>query len=329
MTKSASVPGTVVGDTITYTVTTTNTGTASAASIVLSDALPAGSTFVPGSVIVAGVSRPTFDITTGAPLGSLAFGSSITVSYKATVTSLPDPQTLGNTANAAFTFQSVAGGSIISGVIPSNTVTTTVYSPKIAIVKSASTTNGSVGSTVTYTLQIANTGNRDALMTVTDNIPAGTSFVANSFKVNGVTIPGANPVTGVNIGTVAASGTSTVTFDVLINSLPSPPQLVNTANSTYTFQPPDGRTISGTAGSNTVTIPVRLPSVGAVKSANVIDAVVGDTFTYSTVITNSGVESVTNVILTDVIPQGAVLYLAAWSLEELQGQVQPLEAASP
>jgi uncharacterized repeat protein (TIGR01451 family) len=306
VTKSASVPGTVVGDIITYTVTTTNTGTASAASIVLSDALPAGSTFIPGSVIVAGVSRPTFDITTGAPLGSLAFGSSITVTYRATVTSLPDPQTLGNTANAAFTFQSVAGGNVISGVIPSNTVTTTVYSPKIAIVKSASTTNGSVGSTVTYTLQIANTGNRAALMTVTDNIPAGTSFVANSFKVNGVTVPGANPVTGVNIGTVAAGGTSTVTFDVLINSLPSPPQLVNTANSTYTFQPPDGRTISGTAGSNTVTIPVRLPSVGAVKSTTVVDAVVGDTFTYSTVITNSGVESVTNVILTDAIPQGAV-----------------------
>ncbi|WP_446686397.1 DUF7507 domain-containing protein [Paenibacillus planticolens] len=306
VTKSASVTGAVSGDTITYTVTTSNTGTASAASIVLSDALPTGSTFVAGSVVVAGVSKPTYDITAGAPLGSLAFGSSITVTYKATVSSIPNPQQLVNTANAAFTFQSVAGGSTISGVIPSNSVTIPVYAPKIAIVKSASTANGSVGSTVTYTLQIANTGNIGAAMTVTDNIPAGTSFVANSFKVNGVVISGANPVTGVNIGTVAAGGSSNVTFDVLINSLPSPPQLVNSANSTYTFQPPDGRTISGTAGSNTVTIPVRLPSVSAVKSASMIDAVVGDTFTYSTVITNSGIQSVTNVILTDVIPQGAV-----------------------
>lgn len=304
VTKSANVAGTVQGDTITYTVTISNTGTASAASIVLSDNLPAGSTFIPGSVIVNGVSRPTYDITTGAPLGSLAFGSSFTVTYRATITSVPTPQQIANMANAAFTFQSVAGGNIISGVIPSNTVTTPVYSPRIAIVKSASTANGSVGSTVTYTLQISNTGNIGATMNVTDNIPAGTSFVPNSFKVNGTTIPGANPVTGVNIGTVAAGGSSTVTFNVLINSLPSPPQLVNTGNSTYTFQPPDGRTISGSATSNTVTIPVRLPSINAVKSTTIIDAVVGDTFTYSTVITNSGVASVTNVILTDAIPQG-------------------------
>ncbi|WP_082927307.1 DUF11 domain-containing protein [Paenibacillus oryzisoli] len=306
VTKSANVAGTVVGDTITYTVTTSNTGTASAASIVLSDLLPTGSTFVPGSVTVAGIPRPNFDITTGAPLGSLAFGSSIVVSYKATITSIPTPSQIGNMANAAFTFQSVAGGNVITGVIPSNTVTTPIYAPKIGIVKSASTANGSVGSTVTYTLQVANTGNIGANVTITDNIPAGTSFVPNSFQVNGVTVPGANPVTGVNIGTVAAGGTTTVTFAVLINTLPSPPQLVNKANSTYTFQPPDGRTIPGTAESNTVTIPVRLPSVGAVKSTLVVDAVVGDTFTYSTVITNSGVESVTNVNMTDIVPAGAV-----------------------
>nr|WP_246320444.1 hypothetical protein [Paenibacillus qinlingensis] len=306
VTKSANVTGTVLGDTITYSVTTNNTGTASAASIVLSDALPVGSTFVPGSVTVAGVAKPTYDITAGAPLGSLAFGTSITVTYKATITSVPTPQQIANMANAAFTFQSVAGGSVISGVIPSNTVTTPVYAPRIGIVKSANTANGSVGSTVTYTLQVANTGNIGANVTITDNIPQGTSYVANSFKVNGVTVPGANPVTGVNIGTVAAGGTSTVTFDILILVLPSPSQIINKANSTYTFQPPDGRTISGAAESNTLTIPVRLPSVGAVKSTPVIDAVIGDTFTYNTVITNSGVESVTNVVLTDTLPTGVV-----------------------
>ncbi|OCT12719.1 hypothetical protein A8709_28290 [Paenibacillus pectinilyticus] len=306
VTKSANVSGTVLGDTITYTVTTSNTGTASAASIVLSDALPAGSTFVAGSVVVAGVAKPTFDITSGAPLGSLAFGSSITVTYKATITSIPSPSQVANTANAAFTFQSVAGGNVITGVIPSNTVTTPVYAPKIAIVKSANTANGSVGSNVTYTLQVSNTGNIGAIVTVSDNIPSGTAYIANSFKVNGVAVPGANPVTGVNIGTVAAGGTSTVTFDILIQVLPSPSQLINKANSTYTFQPPDGRTINGSADSNTLTIPVRLPSVNAVKSTTVIDAVVGDTFTYSTSITNSGTESVTNVILTDAVPAGAV-----------------------
>ncbi|MGG1518595.1 hypothetical protein ABE504_24460 [Paenibacillus oryzisoli] len=303
--KSANVTGTVLGDTITYTVTVSNSGSASAASVVLSDALPAGSTFVAGSVTIAGASKPSYDITSGAPLGSLAFGSSITATYKATITSIPSPSQIANTANAAFTFQSVAGGSVISGVIPSNTVTTPIYAPIIGIVKSANTANGSVGSNITYTLQVANTGNIGAVVNLTDNIPAGTAFVPGSVTVNGVSVPGANPANGVNIGTVPAGGTVTMTFDVTILVLPSPSQITNKTHGTYTFQPPDGRIISGSAESNTLKIPVRLPSVGAVKSVNVVDAVVGDTFTYATVITNSGVATVTNVTLTDTVPTGA------------------------
>ncbi|MEK5395800.1 beta strand repeat-containing protein [Paenibacillus sp. FSL K6-2859] len=307
VTKSANVSGPIVGDTVTYTVIVSNTGTASAASVVLSDALPAGSTFVTGSVVVAGVARPTFDITAGISLGSLALSTSITVTYQAKVTSLPpSPQNIANTANAAFTFQSVAGGSIMTGVIPSNTVTLPVYSPILNIVKSANTANATVGDQITYTLQITNTGNIGALTTVTDNIPTGSSYVAGSFTVNGSPVAG-NPATGIAIGTIAAGGSSTVQFRVLVNSLPSPPQLVDQASAAYTFQVPDGRIIAGSASSNTLSIPVRLPNVAVVKSAGFADVAVGDTLLYTSVITNNGIEAVTNVILTDTIPTGTSL----------------------
>lgn len=304
VTKSANVAGGIVGDTITYTVVVSNTGTANAASIVLSDALPSGSTFVSGSVTVGGVAKPTFDITTGAALGSLNLNSSITVTYKALISSLPVPQQLNNTANAAFTFQSVAGGSIISGVIPSNTLSTIVYAPRMTITKSASTANASVGSLVTYTLLVSNAGNVGAVTTITDNIPTGTSFVTGTFRVNGTVVPGANPVTGVNIGTVATGGSSTVTFQVLVNSLPSPPQLVNQANATYTFQPPDGRTVNGSAASNTLIVPVTLPNVTVTKSVSASVAAVGDTLTFTSLVANNGIETVSNVILTDAFPAG-------------------------
>ncbi|WP_440961802.1 DUF7507 domain-containing protein [Paenibacillus nitricinens] len=307
VTKSANVSGPIVGDTVTYTVIVSNTGTASAASVVLSDALPAGSTFVTGSVVVAGVARPTFDITAGISLGSLALSTSITVTYQAKVTSLPpSPQNIANTANAAFTFQSVAGGSIMTGVIPSNTVTLPVYSPILNIVKSANTANATVGDQITYTLQITNTGNIGALTTVTDNIPTGSSYVAGSFTVNGSPVAG-NPATGIAIGTIAAGGSSTVQFRVLVNSLPSPPQLVDQASAAYTFQVPDGRIIAGSASSNTLSIPVGLPNVAVVKSAGFADVAVGDTLLYTSVITNNGIEAVTNVILTDTIPTGTSL----------------------
>lgn len=304
VTKSSNVTGSIVGDTITYTVTVNNTGTAGAASIVLSDTLPTGTTFVSGSVVVAGVSKPSFDIAAGIPLGSLALNTSITVTYKAKITSLTSPQVVANMANAAFTFQSVAGGPIISGVIPSNTVTLPVYSPIIGIVKSANTTNASVGNQITYTLQLSNTGNIGATTTITDNIPNGSTYVAGSFTVNGTPVSG-NPATGIAIGTIAAGASSTVLFRVLVNSLPSPPQLVDQASAAYTFLVPDGRTISGSATSNTLTIPVTLPNVTVTKSAGFSDVAVGEMLLYTSVINNNGIETVTGVILSDTIPAGS------------------------
>ncbi|WP_260510227.1 DUF7507 domain-containing protein [Paenibacillus typhae] len=304
LTKSANVTGTIVGDTVTYTVTVSNTGTASAASVVLSDTLPAGLTFVAGSVVVAGVPRPTYDVTAGIPLGSLALGTSVTVTYQARVTSLPNPQFVPNTANAAFTFQSVAGGPVVSGVIPSNTNTLPVYSPVLGLVKSANTANATVGDQITYTIQVSNTGNIGAATTLTDNIPAGSTYVPGSFTVNGTPVAG-NPATGIPIGTIAAGGSSTVQFRIVVNSLPSPPQLVDQATAAYTFLVPDGRTVSGSAASNTLTIPVTLPNVSVVKSASLPDVAVGDTLLYTSVISNNGIAAVTSVVLSDPIPAGS------------------------
>ncbi|WP_425495276.1 DUF7507 domain-containing protein [Paenibacillus tengchongensis] len=304
LTKGANVTSPIVGDVITYTVTISNSGTANAASVVLSDTLPPGLIFVTGSVVAAGVSRPTYDITAGIPLGSLALGTSVTITYQARVTSLPSPQSIANSANAAFTFQSVAGGPTVSGVIPSNTVTLPVYSPVVGMVKSGSTSNGTVGDTITYTVQINNTGNIGATTTFTDNIPAGSTYVPGSFAVNGTPIAG-NPAAGIAIGTIAAGATATVTFQVLVNSLPSPPQLTDQATAAYTFLVPDGRTVSGSAASNTLTTPVRLPSVAVVKSASLPDVTPGDVLTYSSVITNNGISAVTSVVLSDPIPAGS------------------------
>ncbi|WDH84704.1 DUF7507 domain-containing protein [Paenibacillus urinalis] len=305
--KSANVSGLVVGDTVIYSVVVANTGTANAANVVLTDVLPAGLTFVTGSVTVAGTQRPTLDIRSGVPIGTLNLSSSVTITYRATVTSIPSPQQVVNTANAAFTFQSVAGGSTISGVIPSNAVTLPVYAPIFNLVKSSNIANATVGDTLTYSVAVTNSGNIGATTTFTDNVPAGTSYVPGSFQVNGNTIAGANPATGVNIGVVAAGSTSQVTFQVVVNSLPSPPTLNNLASVSYTYQPPDGRVFSGSAASNTLSTPVSLPNVAVSKTANLTDAAVGEVLTYTTVIANNGTTALGSIVFTDVIPAGTSL----------------------
>lgn len=303
--KSANTAGTLVGDTIRYTVTTTNTGTASAMAAILSDVLPAGSVFVPGSVTVNGVARPTADIVSGVSLGSIASGASITVAYSAQVASMPTGQQLLNVANLSFSFQSVAGGPITNAVIPSNGVTLPVYSPLLTLAKNANTDNALVGTTVTYTLTATNNGNIATVVTVTDPIPAGSTFVPNSVTVNGTPVPGANIAAGVSAGTIPIGGSAVVTFQVLVQSVPSPPQLSNQGSAVGTFTIPDGRSSSQSVVSNQLQIPVALPNVTAVKSANLTDAAVGETITYSVTVTNSSVGSVTDVQVQDIIPAGS------------------------
>ena len=48
---------------------------------------------------------------------------------------------------------------------------------------------------------------------ITDTPPAGISFVPGSVTVNGTSTTD-NPATGINVGTIAANGNATITFQV-------------------------------------------------------------------------------------------------------------------
>ena len=56
------------------------------------------------------------------------------------------------------------------------------------------------------------------------DICRGTTFIANTFSINGVPQSGANPVNGVNIGPITAA-TANVSFQVNVTSLPTETQL--------------------------------------------------------------------------------------------------------
>ncbi|UJF35799.1 DUF7507 domain-containing protein [Paenibacillus hexagrammi] len=299
--KSTTATDAVVGDVIPYSITVTNSGFEAITNAVLTDPLPAGTQFVTGSVTVGGESRPSASPNAGIQLGTIAAGSFVIVTFRVTVISLPNPAVIENRSVVGFSSGTFNGTSV------SNTVTTPVYQPIVAVVKSADRSNVTVGNTVTYTLAVTNSGNLAASVTLTDPIPSGTEFVDNSVVVDGVPQPGANPAQGISIGVVQPGDTVVVrtTFQVTVETLPNPQQLVNQASADFTFTPPDGRLLTGSVTSNTLTIAVSSPNVTVAKSTSAIDAVVGDTLTYTVIVTNAGIDTVNNVVLIDPVPLGA------------------------
>jgi uncharacterized repeat protein (TIGR01451 family) len=277
-----------------------NNGTAAVTNVVLNDTLPTGATFVAGSVTVGGASRQGDSPASGIAVGTIAAGTSVNVSFQVTVTSVPSPAQLLNRASASYS------SGTFTGISLSNTTTTAVYQPVIGITKSANRSSATLGSIITYSLNVSNTGNIAAQVTLTDNVPTGSSFVAGSITVGGVARPSDSPITGISLGTLNPGSSILVTFQTELNSIPSPPFLVNQAASSFNYQLPDGRTVSGSSLSPTVTVTASAPNVEIAKSANLTSATINDVLTYTISVVNRGVDPVNNVILSDPIPSGAV-----------------------
>ena len=148
-----------------------------------------------------------------------------------------------------------------------NTTVTPIIDATLVLNKNASTTFATIDDTITFTSSVTNTGNTTANNIVfTDTIPNGTAFVPNSFKINGVTVPNANPQNGINIGNLNANASITLSFQVNITTLPNPNPIPNKSSLQYSFivdinEPPVSRTVQ----SNKTFTQVNTASVIATK----------------------------------------------------------------
>jgi uncharacterized repeat protein (TIGR01451 family) len=175
-TVSNASPG--EGDTIAYTITVVNSGPSAATEVTIDDTLPGGLTFVSSSP-----SQGTYSSGAGVwTLGTVASGATATLGITATVNGGTSLSTITNTASV--------GNTDVTDPDPTNdfgSVDLTVSLAGLEIIKSSDAT-GPVepGQTITYTLDITNTGTSllDGV-TVADIIPGGTTFVAGSAYVTG------------------------------------------------------------------------------------------------------------------------------------------------
>lgn len=138
----------------------------------------------------------------------------------------------GGVADGTVDVTTVTGTSSFNVTVSeSATDTTTVAAPSLSAVKSVAPLGDQPpGATLTYTVVVTNNGTGAATSIVlTDPIPANTTFVAGSITYNAApqsdgadldsadfNVSNANTVT-VNVGTLAAGATATITFQVTID----------------------------------------------------------------------------------------------------------------
>lgn len=244
-----------VGDTLTYTLNLNNVGNVAANNVVVSDSIPAGTTYVAGSVTsnVAFSGTPASGITLTAPIPA---GGSATITYKVLVASIvPTINPIPNTASLAYAYTvDPASPNGVKVTKNSNTVLTQVSNAALTVVKNVDKTISYIGDKITYQLAVTNTGNVHANnVVISDPVPNGAIYVPGSITAS-VPFTG-SPMTGITLSNALAPGeTVSISFQIQITAMPNPNPIVNVAKAAfnYTVNPLDPNGVSGASSSNAV-----------------------------------------------------------------------------
>jgi uncharacterized repeat protein (TIGR01451 family) len=228
-----------------------------------------------------------------ADLGAIPGGQSATVTV---VVAVPSgfSGTLTNTAAAT---------SAENDVDPQNNsimlVTPVALQADLAVMKTGDVEPIVPGQTLTYSVQVTNSGPSDATgVTLTDMLPACVTFVSATSSQGDPPTQSAGVVTA-NLGGLAAGATATVTIQVTVNSSTTG-TLENTA--TVTSPTPDANVENNSAVESTEVTPE--VNLEVVKADSLDPVTSGQMLTYTLTVTNNGPADATGVILTDTLPTG-------------------------
>jgi len=161
------------------------------------------------------------------------------------------------------------------------------------------------GGNITYTLTVHNNGpNPAAAVTLSDQLPAGLTFVSAS------TTKGSCSGTGTvscNVGTVNAGTAGDATVTIVATAGPAAvPNVTNTA--TVTTSTPESNTGNNSGSATTTVNPAADLQLSKTDSPDPVTA--GGNLTYSLVIHNNGPSAASGVTLSDPLPAGLTVVSA-------------------
>jgi len=279
------------GTQITYTIGLSNAGPDAAAGVVVTDPLPAGTTFVSASTATGGLVTPSVGAngTVTWTVGGLVDGGSAS----ATIVVLVADSASGTITNTATETQTTADPSGTQSASASNTV---VAAANVSILKTVSNATPADGTDVTYTLAVSNAGpDAAAGVAVSDPLPAGLTCESDTASVG--SISGCGATVTWTIGPLADGGSATATITVEVNA--NSGTITNTAFESQTTADPGGVQTSA-ASIN----PVPAANVSITKTASVLAPPDGTDVTYTLTVSNAGPDAAAGVSVSDALPFG-------------------------
>ncbi len=300
ITKTTALTWAVPGQVVTYTIQYSNTNNYTATGVVISDALPAFSTYVGDTSALtrtgSGAGPITWTVGTLLPHTGNSFVLTTSITSTATCNSF-----ITNTV-----FISGAGGEPALGDNSSSASRQILCGVNLVVVKNDGVglndprLNAAAGEYITYTISVNNMGNQLASNVIlSDTLPANTIFNA-ARSTSGWTLTGSGVYT-INLGNLAGNGGGTVVYFVAQvdpNLSCAITQTVNTATASSNgpeIYPPDNT-------SNEQTPVVCGPSLQLSKEDFVPCAIPGQLIDYAITVNNTGTAAVNNLILTEFLP---------------------------
>ena len=299
--KSVDHSTTTVGDVVTYTIAYTAVGAGSATGVVIRDTIPAGTTYVPGTLRLKG--QPATDAAdadagffdgannlVSVAVGNVAAGQNGTVSFQARVNNVPAQYVITNVAYSSY------GTPIGPDSSASPPVQATSVLPQIALQKDlVGPTTAHIGQLVQYRIRYTNGASNvfARSVVVIDTLAAGLTYVS---AVPAATVSGS--VLTWNMGDQSPSTTTDIMLTVRV--APSVQDTVNVRN---------GVALSGinvaaqsALASNLQMIGTASYSLSLVKRADVAEAGMGESVPYTLIVQNTGTAPVGAVRVHDHLP---------------------------
>ena len=219
--KSTAATTVAQGSTVAYTLVVSNAGPSDAQAVVVSDPLPAGTSFVSAT---GGGSESGGTVTWN--LGTVAAGGTVTVQVTLGVDPGAALGALDNTASVTSTTPDPDGGDLASTASVDVTASGSGASVDLGVTKVVDDPTPTPGEVLTYTIEVSNGGPSTATgVEIADHLPAGLEYVS-SHASQGAYHPGTHLW---RVGRLAVGGTASLQMRARVTHDASG-SIVNTAS---------------------------------------------------------------------------------------------------